>query len=343
MNQRSQTAQELRQKLEIAEPQAHSVVRMPRLPYKQPEQQALAPAWTGEERPSDNVLRMKMDSLARVKKERLGPGRRLLSAKEDALDYTLQKHTRAEGGAEPETGLGVESETDARAEIRERWMGVAQLGPVPAHASLNMLSQLADRKIEESRARGEFDTNPLRGQKTEQDPHTSNGLLDLTDYYVNNILKRQDLAPVWVESQGAVIREVAMFRAELDRAWERWAVSEAVARGGRHIDVSPAAFETGRKDYLSKKVELLNSQLRLYNLQSPLSLQRPYLDLAQELQECYARVETGLAGKVEEAVAGNTPPPSDRFVPPQRQHRQREVTSVWGDMWREWRGRGHEN
>ncbi|GAV48266.1 hypothetical protein ZYGR_0I05630 [Zygosaccharomyces rouxii] len=171
--------------------------------------------------------------------------------------------------------------------------------------SFEKLESLADRRIEESMRQGGFeDVGKVRGKPTELP--RPNQHVSTTEHYLNNILVKQNIAPPWIENQSRVNRNVTDFRAELFGEFERELSSilkkfklfnsssnvETVRRSIAHSYGSVDGFlkyrfenwKNSRKTWADRKISTINSGLRTYNLQAPLSTQKLYLVSDKEFQ-----------------------------------------------------------
>ena len=159
---------------------------------------AMAKPWTGEESQEDTTLRMLTDAhkplrgnLARrpdisrgankdlrpTPRVNKSPSQRLAHARDLSSEYTLVKD------------LGL-SEEESRQQVNifmERFQPAGR--PV---ATINALTSLADQRIEEARARGQFKNLP-RGKPLERDHNADSPFLNTTEYLLNRIIKKQEI------------------------------------------------------------------------------------------------------------------------------------------------------
>ncbi|ODQ78013.1 hypothetical protein BABINDRAFT_168591 [Babjeviella inositovora NRRL Y-12698] len=285
-----------------------SLTKLPASADKTIRETAMATPWTGEEHLHDTALRMLQDAHKPVKvRANTNPHapnlnkiitppvplkQRIAEARDKSLDYLLNK------------GTSFEEDPKFREMYRERLLGPEILGPISAGATINAIHRIADARIEESQSRGDFSHNSLRGKPM---PKThSSAYINTTEYYMNNILKLQDVSPPWVEKQGSVNEEIARFRRELDDGCARAMIQEVDRRypkmdlPGRLKQIEAQTFsygnwEASQRAYIESKVSALNNSLRSYNLQAPMALQKLYLLRDKEVEQCYARVKDKLA------------------------------------------------
>ncbi|KAI1120649.1 hypothetical protein F5Y10DRAFT_257931 [Nemania abortiva] len=198
--------------------------------------------WTGEETTEDAVLRMLTDAHKPLKRElrgrprisdlqpvdlrmrqqpKLNPGHRAANARDKASVYT---------------GLGIKGSGDGlsdkeraarRAEFRERFQPGARAMP----NTLTGLASLANERIEDAIARGQFKNIP-RGKGIERDTRSDNPFIDTTEYIMNKMIKRQDIVPPWIEKQQELAKAAHTFRARLRNDWRRHAARTIASKGG---------------------------------------------------------------------------------------------------------------
>ncbi|KAM7213508.1 protein of unknown function (DUF1992) domain containing protein [Rhypophila decipiens] len=199
---------------------------------------ASSQAWTGEENPEDTVLRMLDDARKplplslrskpkiptpnpidmRLKKNpTVSPGHRISSAREKAQAYASQ-----------EVGLTPEEREELRREFRERFNPNAR-AVMPN--TISGLAALANERIENAIARGQFKNIP-RGKGVERDTRADNPFIDTTEYILNKMIKRQEMAPPWIEKQQELVKAVKLFRSRLRADWGRHAARMIASKGG---------------------------------------------------------------------------------------------------------------
>lgn len=218
-----------------------STINLPAGAPKQARDIAAAAPWTGTESTEDAVLRMLVDAhkplrgeLARKPTSHtpanvdLRPTRtfnpqsasqRIARAREKTTEYTLNKSD----------ALSENEKSEVRNMFRERFRPEGR-----AVASLNAIASLADEKIEEARARGQFKNLP-RGKPLERDHNADSPFLDTTEYFMNRIIQKQDIVPPWIEKQQDLARAVRIFRERLRADWKRH-VSRIISSAGGSVD-----------------------------------------------------------------------------------------------------------
>lgn len=199
---------------------------------------ATAQPWTGEEQTEDAVLRMLDDAKKPLKPGMRGkfqpppvdmrlkrepartPGQRVGDARDRAAMYTGM-------GMKSDKGLSDEEREAMKREFKDRFQPAARALP----NTLSGLTALANERIEDAIARGQFKNLP-RGQKMERDPRAENPFIDTTEYLMNRIIQRQDIVPPWIEKQQELAKAARTFRAQLRIDWKRHVARMIASKGG---------------------------------------------------------------------------------------------------------------
>ncbi|KAL2265847.1 hypothetical protein VTJ83DRAFT_6947 [Remersonia thermophila] len=200
---------------------------------------ATAAPWTGEESTHDAVLRMLDDAKKPLPPDLRGPSK----ASAPPVDLRLRREPsrsaghRAAGAREraqayagmalKDKGLTDEEREAMRREFRERFSPGARSLP----NTISGLAALANERIEEAIARGQFKNIP-RGPGVERDRRADNPFIDTTEYIMNKMIKRQDLVPPWIDKQQELAKEGETFRKRLREDWKRHAARMISAAGG---------------------------------------------------------------------------------------------------------------
>lgn len=197
-----------------------------------------AQSWVGEEVTSDAVLRMLDDSKKPLKPEirgRFEPppvdmrikrepsvsgGQRVANARDKAYIY-------AGMGMKDKKGLNDKEKGELRNEFRERFSPGARGMP----NSITGLAALANERIEDAIARGQFKNIP-RGKGVERDTRADNPFIDTTEYIMNKMIQRQEIVPPWIEKQQDLVKQLGVFRARLRNDWKRHAARMLASKGG---------------------------------------------------------------------------------------------------------------
>ena len=206
---------------------------------------AAAAPWTGTESLHDTALRMLDDAHKPLRatgtstSSRPGPksapgatvdlrprkskpkseAQRLRSAIDNSSLYSLSQSAAMTDTEKAET----------RAQLKERFTPGARSLP----ATVAGLQSVASQRIEDAIARGQFRNIPRgRGVGVEKDHNASSPFLDTTEYFMNKIIKKQEILPPWVEKQNELTRAATTFRARLRAEWRRHAARAIASKGG---------------------------------------------------------------------------------------------------------------
>jgi hypothetical protein len=197
--------------------------------------QAAAQPWTGNESLHDSALRMLDDSHKRIRrpaaraprntdlkplpKEKASTGQRLANARDKTSIYALAQ----------QMGMTEEEREKMRRELKERFSPAAR--PMPT--TLQGLTSLANERIEDAIARGQFRNIPRgKGMNVERDYNANSPFLDTTEYFMNKIIQKQEIAPPWIEKQQELVKLVSNFRSRLRSDWKRHAARSIASKGG---------------------------------------------------------------------------------------------------------------
>lgn len=224
---------------------------------------ASAAPWTGTEEMSDTVLRMLTDAHKPLRRESRGQpripepgqpgpvdmrmrgsgnrnhGTRVASARERASAYA------GVGGIKEieKEGLSEQEREARRREFKARFEPAARAMP----ATMSGLAALANERIEDAIARGQFKNIP-RGKGVERDTRADNPFIDTTEYIMNKMIKRQAIVPPWIEKQQELIKAASTFRARLRNDWKRHAARMISASGGTLQEKMRRASEYARAE-----------------------------------------------------------------------------------------------
>ncbi|KGO54714.1 hypothetical protein PEX2_071970 [Penicillium expansum] len=213
---------------------AHSIVEMPSAAGQGTRENAAAPKWTGTERLEDTTLRMLDDASKPIRmpykipdpvnlkltpKPKKSRGERLAEAKERTSTYTLSQAP----------GFSEEERENMRREMREQLTPGAHSMPI----SISGLSSLANERIEDAIARGQFKKiRRGKGVNTKSDHNASSAFIDTTEYFMNKIIQQQEIVPPWIEKQQQLGMELNRFRERLRADWRRHAAMLIASKGG---------------------------------------------------------------------------------------------------------------
>lgn len=202
-------------------------------------EQAAAAPWVGKESLHDATLRMLDDSHKRLRsparipkpvinlrpaaKKNVSAADRLMNARDKTSIYALNQ----------QEALTEEEREKMRKELKERF----QPGARPMPTSLQGLTSLANERIEDAIARGQF-KNIQRGKgvNTERDYNANSPFIDTTEYFMNKIIQKQEIVPPWIEKQQELMKVVGSFRSRLRNDWRRHAARSIASLGGTVAD-----------------------------------------------------------------------------------------------------------
>ncbi|KAE8146155.1 hypothetical protein BDV25DRAFT_55425 [Aspergillus avenaceus] len=215
---------------------AHAIADMPASAGQGTKDIAAAEPWTGSENLHDVTLRM-LDSSSKPMrapykipqpnpvdmrippKPTKSPGVRIAEAKERTSTYAMSQSP----------GLSDDEREAFRKEMRERFTSGARPMPVTVQG----LSSLANERIEDAMARGQFNRIKRgKGVNVHTDHNANSAFIDTTEYFMNKMIQKQELVPPWIEKQQELVREVSRFRQRLRTEWRRHAARLIASEGG---------------------------------------------------------------------------------------------------------------
>lgn len=216
---------------------------------------AVSSAWTGQEQTEDAVLRMLDDARKPLKPELRGKyqmppvdarlkKRPVLSAGQQVANARDRVSVYADLDMKNRKGLSEEERGELRREFRERFQAGARAMP----NTISGLAALANERIEDAIARGQFKDLPR--SKVEPDVRSSNPFIDTTEYIMNKMIQRQDIVPPWIEKQQELVRAANTFRQRLRNDWRRHAARMIASRGGSLLDQMKRAEEYAASELL---------------------------------------------------------------------------------------------
>lgn len=204
---------------------------------------ATTAAWTGTESIHDASLRMLNDA-----HKPLRLGRRTTPGPAAQMPQTVdtgRKRSRAGQGlrlanARDRTNMyaSVQSDADlAEADRQKRLQELKDRFDPHARAivpgSIQGLTSLANKRIEDAIARGQFKNIPRgKGKNVERDHNASSPFIDTTEYFMNKIIQKQEIVPPWIEKQQELTSAASKFRARLRQDWKRHAARMIASAGG---------------------------------------------------------------------------------------------------------------
>ncbi|KAK1042106.1 hypothetical protein LTS16_009068 [Friedmanniomyces endolithicus] len=227
---------------------------------------AAAQVWTGTESVADASLRMLNDAHKPLrlpprqpgvrlptkvdtgrKGSTVGAGVRLATARDKTSVYATSK----------DPSLSENERKRLRAELKARFQSGARQVP----ATVQGLASLANERIEDAIARGQFKNLP-RGKEIVRDYNASNPFLDTTEYFMNKMIQKQEIVPPWIEKQQELVATATRFRSRLRADWRRH-VSRSISSRGGSLEVQMRladeyAFAESETNPHTKKVEQVN-------------------------------------------------------------------------------------
>lgn len=174
----------------------------------------------------------------------------------------------------------------------------------PMPNSLEGLQSLAEERIDEARRSGAFKNLEGKGKALTME-ETKTPMVDRTEYFLNQIIKKQGALPPFVDAQNSLDRAIAGFRAALQSEWINFcckliafsgdsldsqvrrarAYGEAELRGVDRL--RDANWEKRELPFIQAQVKDLNSKARGYNVIAPFNSRRGYLRIEDELETCF--------------------------------------------------------
>ena len=120
-----------------------------------------------------------------------------------------------------------------REEFRKELKSRFQPGARPMPTTLQGLTSLANERIEDAIARGQF-KNIQRGKgvNAERDYNANSPFLDTTEYFMNKIIQKQEIVPPWIEKQQELDKSLHIFRGRMRNDWKRHAARSIASKGG---------------------------------------------------------------------------------------------------------------
>jgi len=116
-----------------------------------------------------------------------------------------------------------------RKNLKERFTASAR--PMPG--SIQGLAALANERIEDAIARGQFKNIARgKGKNVERDYNANSPFLDTTEYFMNKIIQKQEIVPPWIEKQQELVKAAAVFRGRLRNDWKRHAARVIASKDG---------------------------------------------------------------------------------------------------------------
>ncbi|KAJ4381529.1 hypothetical protein N0V86_002889 [Didymella sp. IMI 355093] len=204
---------------------------------------ATTEAWTGTESVHDASLRMLNDAHKPLRMgRRAAPGPAVQMPQN--IDTGRSRSNRGQGlrlaNARDRTNVYASVQSDDSIEETERQQRLQALKDrfepgaraiVPG--SIQGLASLANKRIEDAIARGQFKNIPRgKGKNVERDHNANSPFIDTTEYFMNKIIQKQEIVPPWIEKQQELTSAASKFRSRLRADWKRHAARMIAATGG---------------------------------------------------------------------------------------------------------------
>lgn len=204
---------------------------------------ATSEAWTGTESIHDASLRMLNDAHKPLRMgRRVAPGPAVQMPQN--IDTGRSRSKRGQGlrlaNARDRTNVYASVQSDDSLEETERQQRLQALKDrfepgaraiVPG--SIQGLASLANKRIEDAIARGQFKNIPRgKGKNVERDHNASSPFIDTTEYFMNKIIQKQEIVPPWIEKQQELTSAASKFRSRLRADWKRHAARMIASAGG---------------------------------------------------------------------------------------------------------------
>ncbi|KIY00299.1 uncharacterized protein Z520_03984 [Fonsecaea multimorphosa CBS 102226] len=217
--------------------QAASQVTMPNAAGKGTRDIAGAEPWRGTETMHDSVLRMLDDSHKKLRSPSRAPSIAPKVNLRPAPKKNISAADRLARARDKTSIYAISQQSDMTEQEREKWRRELKdrfsPGARPMPTSITGLTSLANERIEDAIARGQF-KNISRGKgiNVERDYNANSPFLDTTEYFMNKIIQKQEIVPPWIEKQQELVKAVATFRSRLRSDWRRHAARTISSRGG---------------------------------------------------------------------------------------------------------------
>ena len=218
-------------------------VNMPASASRQAQDLATSAAWTGTESIHDASLRMLNDAhkpLRMGRRAPTGPAVRMPQSIDTGRSRTKGGQGLRLANARDRTNIYASVQLDESLEETERQQRLQALKErfepgartiVPG--DIQGLASLANKRIEDAIARGQFKNIPRgKGKNVERDHNASSPFIDTTEYFMNKIIQKQEIVPPWIEKQQELTSAASRFRSSLRVDWKRHAARMISSAGG---------------------------------------------------------------------------------------------------------------
>ena len=168
--------------------------------------------------------------------------------------------------------------------------------------SISGLASLANKRIEDAIARGQFKNIP-RGKtaNVERDYNASSPFIDTTEYFMNKIIQKQEIVPPWIEKQQELTSAASKFRSRLRADWKRHAARMIASKGGSLADQVKRAEAYAKAELLSNPMKKKHESLTTVDDQGHMS----QISLSGELKINSPTEGSSAAPTITEEVVAN--------------------------------------
>ena len=311
---------QLEQRIAAASVQSPDV-NMPASASRHTRDLATSEAWTGTESIHDASLRMLNDAhkpLRMGRRTAHGPAVQM----PQNIDTGRSRSKRGQGlrlaNARDRTNVYASVQDDPSLDETERQQRLQVLKErfepgartiVPG--SIQGLASLANKRIEDAIARGQFKNIPRgKGKNVERDHNANSPFIDTTEYFMNKIIQKQEIVPPWIEKQQELTSAASKFRSRLRADWKRHAARVIASTGGSLQDHIRRAEAYARAEQIVNPSKIKKEVLTSVDQDGQMS----QISLSGELK--HSSTDPSGSTLVSEITASKTPLDSGTEVTP---------------------------
>lgn len=125
-------------------------------------------------------------------------------------------------------------------------------------------NDLIEDLIEDGRRRGLFEDLPGKGKPLDLEQNIYEGSSALA----NQLMKANDIKPVWLSQRIRVSEDIDEFRVEIRRTWALYRASFEQSPGDTHRQALSLGWDDICRRW-QKSIEKLNNEIETYNLKRP--------------------------------------------------------------------------
>ena len=311
---------QLEQRIAAASVQSPDV-NMPASASRHTRDLATSEAWTGTESIHDASLRMLNDAHKPLRMgRRAAPGPAVQMPQN--IDTGRSRSKRGQGlrlaNARDRTNVYASVQDDPSLDETERQQRLQVLKErfepgartiVPG--SIQGLASLANKRIEDAIARGQFKNIPRgKGKNVERDHNANSPFIDTTEYFMNKIIQKQEIVPPWIEKQQELTSAASKFRSRLRADWKRHAARVIASTGGSLQDHVRRAEAYARAEQIVNPSKIKKEVLTSVDQDGQMS----QISLSGELK--HSSTDPSGSTLVSEITASKTPLDSGTEVTP---------------------------